>query len=353
MLDRNEMVLRDERYAPQAMAPYMPQPMLPYMPPPEPEEPSLLASIFRHFWIVVIVLAAFLALAFVFLKKTTPLYESYCNILIETNIPVINANDPQVMAVGGGNYLKTQTTLMRSSLILTAVLSRPEIATLSVFKGVASPFTYLRDNLQADLGKSDDSIRLSISTPQPKDSAAIVNAVYDAYNAYLDTSKVEHFGAVVNMLKPRQLALQNEIADDETRLEQIRHDNPNIFSFDADGQSNSPAIVNLNLATQHYTELRLRVDDARITYCSGNPQLQTLQKEEKSAYEEYKDALSRAMQVNQVQAEYTKYKSDLNQAREYLKPLSDRIEQVDIDGLTPREALQLLAELQRELKGDA
>jgi DNA mismatch repair protein MutS len=31
----------------------------------------------------------------------------------------------------------------------------------------------------------------------------------------------------------------------------------------------------------------------------------------------------------------------------------DRIEQVDIDGLTPREALQLLAELQRELKGDA
>ena len=31
----------------------------------------------------------------------------------------------------------------------------------------------------------------------------------------------------------------------------------------------------------------------------------------------------------------------------------DRIEQVDIDGLTPREALQLLAELQRELKGGA
>ena len=31
----------------------------------------------------------------------------------------------------------------------------------------------------------------------------------------------------------------------------------------------------------------------------------------------------------------------------------DRIEQVDIDGLTPREALQLLADLQRELKGGA
>jgi DNA mismatch repair protein MutS len=31
----------------------------------------------------------------------------------------------------------------------------------------------------------------------------------------------------------------------------------------------------------------------------------------------------------------------------------DRLEQVDVDGLTPREALALLAELQRELKGDA
>jgi len=29
----------------------------------------------------------------------------------------------------------------------------------------------------------------------------------------------------------------------------------------------------------------------------------------------------------------------------------DRIDAVDVDGLTPREALLLLAELQRELKG--
>jgi DNA mismatch repair protein MutS len=29
----------------------------------------------------------------------------------------------------------------------------------------------------------------------------------------------------------------------------------------------------------------------------------------------------------------------------------NRIEGVDVDGLTPRDALQLLAELQRELKG--
>jgi DNA mismatch repair protein MutS len=31
----------------------------------------------------------------------------------------------------------------------------------------------------------------------------------------------------------------------------------------------------------------------------------------------------------------------------------DRLEQLDVDGLTPRDALQLLADLQRELKGEA
>ena len=31
----------------------------------------------------------------------------------------------------------------------------------------------------------------------------------------------------------------------------------------------------------------------------------------------------------------------------------DRIEEIDVDGLTPRDALALIAELQRELKGGA
>jgi DNA mismatch repair protein MutS len=31
----------------------------------------------------------------------------------------------------------------------------------------------------------------------------------------------------------------------------------------------------------------------------------------------------------------------------------DRLEKIDLDGLTPREALNLLAELQRELGGSA
>jgi DNA mismatch repair protein MutS len=74
--------------------------------------------------------------------------------------------------------------------------------------------------------------------------------------------------------------------------------------------------------------------------------------------------ISRAREVLKVheRAETQQVRESAPAAREakvqmtMFTPLSqrivDRIEQVDVDGLTPREALQLLAELQRELKGD-
>jgi capsular exopolysaccharide synthesis family protein len=327
MLDRNEMVLRDERYAPQAMAPYMPQPMAPFIPPAEPEEPSVLAGIFRHIWILILMLAICLSAAFVFLRKTTPLYESKSKIWIQTNLPSMAAGDMPMVSEGGLNYLATQTSLMKSPLILSIVLNRPEITGLPVFKSVV-PIAFLKDNLQADVGKNDDIITVSIATSRPDDSAAIVNAVVDAYKNYQDTNKSDNFEAVLNELKPRADALQKEITDDEARLDEIRQKNPNV-SFLADGQSNAPAIINLNIATQHYAELRAKVDDARITYGSANAQLRTLQAQEQQAYEDYKDALGRAMELNAVQAEYTKYKSDVDLARESIKPLRDRINSVE------------------------
>ncbi len=75
--------------------------------------------------------------------------------------------------------------------------------------------------------------------------------------------------------------------------------------------------------------------------------------------------ISRAREVLKVheRAETQQVRESAPAAREakvqmtMFTPLSqrivDRIEQVDVDGLTPREALQLLADLQRELKGGA
>jgi capsular exopolysaccharide synthesis family protein len=327
MLDRNEMVLRDERYAPQAMAPYMPQPMAPFSPPPEPEEPSLLASIFRHFWIVAIVMVVMLALAFVFLKKVTPLYESKSDIWIQTNVPMMGP-DAGVSSAGGTNYLNTQTALMKSSIILNAVAQRPDIANLACFKGVSPPLVYLHDNLTAEVGKTTDVITVAISTPRPDDSAAIVNAIVDEYMNYSEKGKTDSYAAILKELNPQKEAYEAEIRNDEATLENIRLNHPDM-SFLIDSQTSNPAMINLNVATQHYAELRQRVEDNQILYGSANRQLQVLKQQEEQAYADYEDAQKRAMTVNKVQDDYTKAQSDMTLARASLKPLEDRINQLD------------------------
>jgi capsular exopolysaccharide synthesis family protein len=326
MLDRNEMVLRDDRYAQHALAPYMPPQMPPYMPPPEPDEPSVLLSIYRHLWILLAVLALALFLACIFLNKTTPLYKGESKIWIQTNLPVVNPGDNTPVAATGGNYLATQTALMKSSIILSTVLSRSDISSLPTFRGVP-PITYLHDNLQADVGKSDDIITVSILTPRPDDSAAIVNAIVDAYKDYQNSSKTHNVELILQELNGERDKLEAEVRDKEAQLDDIRERNPNV-SFVTDGQASSPAIISLNAAAQHYEEIRLRRVDAQILYGSANAQLRTLQAQEEQAYTEYRDAQARAMQVTGVEAQYLKQQSDVAQLRQYLSPLNDRINQL-------------------------
>jgi capsular exopolysaccharide synthesis family protein len=347
MLDRNEMVLRDERYAPQAMAPYMPPPMVPYMPPPEPEEPSIVLSIFRHFWILLTVLGFCVLLACIFLHKTTPLYESHSVVWIQTNnAPMFMPGDGQSAAAAtGGNFLQTQAAFMKSQLILSAVLQKPEIANLPTIKhAVPSAISYLLTNLQADVGRTNDLITVSITTPRPDDSAMIVTAVVQQYIDYQNNSKTDNYSIVLNELKPHQAELENSIRDNEEALENLRQKNPSI-SLAANGQVTSPAQAAVAAAAQNYENVRLQRVDAEINYGSANPQLIKMKAREIQAWKEYQEALNRATETNTIQDQYTKYAADLAQEQLDLKPVNDRITSLEmqqdvyknIHSITPTE----------------
>jgi protein involved in polysaccharide export with SLBB domain len=67
--------------------------------------------------------------------------------------------------------------------------------------------------------------------------------------------------------------------------------------------SDDPAMINLDMAIQHYEELRLRHDDAEIAKGADNPDVVILAKQEQKAYEVYLDAQQRATEshLNQQQ----------------------------------------------------
>src|SRR5262249_6504931 len=154
--------------------------------------------------------------------------------------------------------------------------AHPEIARLSVFANGVDPIVYMQGNVNADPGKKDDVIAVSIQTPDPKASAAIANAVVGAYRDYINSSKSNQFGAVLKLLQNQLDTTQANIRAEEAALDEIRRKNPNM-SIQADGIGNSPAIVFMNTAAAHYQEIRLLRTDAQITYGPNNPKLRELQ----------------------------------------------------------------------------
>ena len=91
MLERNDMVLRDERNA--ALSAYQaPRSVAP--PPIEETEPSLLGSIFRHAWILILTLALSFGAACVYLNRTQPLYTSTSRIYIEQTRNAVSPSSP-------------------------------------------------------------------------------------------------------------------------------------------------------------------------------------------------------------------------------------------------------------------
>jgi capsular exopolysaccharide synthesis family protein len=320
------MVLRDERYAPQVLSPYMAQPLPPYMPPPEPEEPSIIASVLRQVWILVAVLAIFIFLGCVFLKKTTPLYESHAKVWIQTNAPPsMGAGDMQAPAAIGQNYLPTQAEFMKSQVILLGILSRPEIADLPTLKtALPSPLQYLKDNLQADVGKGNDLITVAVSTPHPEDSAAIVTAVVQQYKDAQENSKRENYGAVLGQLSHEADDLREKITTNEGNLESLRQKYPSI-SFSPNSQMISPAQAALAPAIQNYETIHAQFLDGQFLYGSSNEKLKQLDARQQEAWKEYQALLASVTQANTVQDQYTRYSTELAQEQLDLKPISDRI----------------------------
>ena len=264
MLDRNDMMIPFERQQPGgmvpggmmpggmmpgAMMPYMPTAMPPYMPQPEPEEPSLLVGIFRHLWIVVVMLGITLIGACIYLNRTTPLYRSYSGLLITANGPVAEG----MQSNQGGNYLGTQCKLMKSPIILNSVIARPDIANLSLLKQMRSPLLYIRENLEADPGSTDDIITVAISTPDPVASAAIVNAVVDAYQLYQSDSRNHSVGNILETLQKESQAKHDDIQRKQADVDTMKQNNP--LALQADGQANSPAMIRLNVLASKYAEI--------------------------------------------------------------------------------------------------
>src|SRR3954453_842100 len=231
MLERNDMILRDERMgghggaqlspylAPQQRGPYMQQPM------PEETEPSLLASIFRHAWIVILVLALSLGAACIYLNRTQPLYTSIAKIFIQ---PVRTAASSEMASAESANNLYTQCQLIKSTPMLLKLLDDPDVKALPGFSQIPNQMGYLHKHLDADVGKKDDLISITVETPNPQESAVIVNALVNTFIVERKARAEIVSSGFIATLEANKAEIETKLAQTRQKINELKQADPNL-----------------------------------------------------------------------------------------------------------------------------
>lgn len=114
-------------------------------------------------------------------------------------------------------YKGTQQQYVKSRFVLVAALRKPEAASASVLQEELDPVDWLQQNLKVAFPGNAEIMQISLTTPDPRESAALVNAVVDAY-------KAEIVDVELNQRRQRLSDLERIYTEKENELRAKRND---------------------------------------------------------------------------------------------------------------------------------
>ncbi|MCJ7654062.1 MAG: polysaccharide biosynthesis tyrosine autokinase, partial [Dehalococcoidia bacterium] len=179
---------------------------------------SLIAVMWRGRWLILLAVAAALVTGFIYISKATPIYTSTSRIYVEQTGPKIISETEEGVMTRSKNYLYTQAEMIKSTPILAAILDDPAVGRLNTFTNVDNKIAYLKKNIQADVGKKDDIISVSLDSPWPAEAAQIVNQIVDSYITYNSTRKRSTSAEVLKILQSEKVKRDRELADKRKAL---------------------------------------------------------------------------------------------------------------------------------------
>ena len=254
---------RSEIKAPEAgLAPHangMPAPVMVHAP-----GGGLVHILWRRRLIVLICLLLSVAGAYAYLRLARPAYISSSRIYVQQSGPRIMSSEE-----GGdrasANYLNNECQVMRSGPILGAAMDAPGIKDLRTFAGAESPISLLAKGLSIAPGKSDDLITVSFESYYPEDTAAVTNAVVDAYVAHQSTRKRNTAAEVLTILQKEKVKRDGEIEESLKALLEFKRLHP---EMGFQGEKGNTIVQKLDRLSSALTEAELQLIDANADYQS-------------------------------------------------------------------------------------
>lgn len=165
-------------------------------------KPAFLWWTFCQWWKFVVpaglVLAAIAATAVVFTYK--PDYRASALVMIEDSAPYIAFTGSS----GVGNtrkYVETQKELLRSSIVLEPVLSRPEVAKIEEFVQSTDKMKHIREKLRIDRVGQSELYQVSYTSKSPQAAKDVSNAVIAEYLAIQSDEEFLRTQRVIDILE--------------------------------------------------------------------------------------------------------------------------------------------------------
>ncbi len=110
------------------------------------------------------------------------------------------------------SFMSTQVELLRSPLVLGAVVREPEIAQLGPIREQTDAVRWLATRLRIEPVGQSELLKISLTTSRAEDSARIVNAVVDAYFELRSQDESERAERVIKALEEERDRRAGELA---------------------------------------------------------------------------------------------------------------------------------------------
>jgi capsular polysaccharide biosynthesis protein len=178
-------------------------------------------------WIIVSCLLIALAAGIIRLKLAIQVYESTAQVTIEQNTPRIISNDPSGMMVSSTqNFLWTQCTVIKSRDFLRTVVSEPGIRELPSFGPGEDPAGRLAGMVDANVGRRDDVITVSVRSIFKEDARQIADAVVTSFVKYREGTSRSKARELLDILQNTKVQSDREVAQKRRRCSTSRLKTP-------------------------------------------------------------------------------------------------------------------------------
>jgi succinoglycan biosynthesis transport protein ExoP len=176
----------------------------------------------RSRWFVVLSVLLAAAGGLVYVRTATPLYTSVSKLYIQQDAPSFlrtEYGEPQ-------RYnLYTQAALLRSTRILSAALDMLQVKSMRTFAGRDNPLACLQPRTQVSVGKNDDTISVSFSSPYPIEASQVVNSIVSAFMTEHEENKRKNSAEILDGLQRERDRKKEELDHKRGELAELRKKN--------------------------------------------------------------------------------------------------------------------------------